>query len=408
MTRGIFLIGVSLAAANVPAPAPAPTPQQASASQQDWRCTELCRHRQESVGIGRSMQQCMTQCAIRMDVTPPQDKQDAARRFVEDHALNEKGGQNMKNAYHRVYGEKIESCKPVVDLEVSPNFSDIDANGDGRITAHEAIAYGNKMCVPDEMTIQIFMAADNAPHDGRVTPAEFSASGEDTLAEKVIDRAADGPTEGDNEYSEASLVSFDTWDQDKDGFLQKDEAFQAFMHELKRRNVAHHGTVTSGSGVQKVQDETWHGIFDTVFPEMDVNGDGKISHKEFYGPALGSDFGEELRESALADEDAADPDDGHQSLAPPQPVVEAPVHAVPTSMLRSSRRSTADGERYSTDKDRESLQELKGAMKALVHHEDAVALSKTVLVRVVDEAIRLRKEAAQHKHQNKFAHLKAI
>merc|ERR1719329_931774 len=124
-----------------------------------------------------------------MDIAPPQGKQDAAQRFVEDQSYNEKGGQHMKSAYRRLFGEKIGKCHPVVDLGVSPGFFDIDANGDGYITDHEAIAYGNKMCVPDEMTIQIFMAADVRPHDGRVTPAEFRKSGEDTLAEKLIDRA---------------------------------------------------------------------------------------------------------------------------------------------------------------------------------------------------------------------------
>lgn len=360
-----------------------------------------------------------------MDVAPPQEKQDAAKTFVEDQALNEKGGQNIKRAYHGVFGEKIKSCQPVVDLDVSPNFSDIDANGDGGISVREAVLYGNNMCVPDEMTRQIFTAADVAPCDGKLTQAEFNSSGEDTLAEKAIDRAADGPTQGDNEYAETSLTSFDTWDFNGDGFLQKHEAFQAFMHELKRRDVAHHGTVTSGSGIQKVQDETWHGMFNTLFPEMDVNGDGKVSRKEFYGPAFNSDFGEELRESALADEDAPDPDDGHTAptqhvdvvMAPKRqheadseesvgpfgqrgpPITADPVPAVPTSMLRSSRRPRA------SEKDDESLQEFKGAMKE--HHENAEALSRTVLVRVVDEAISLH-EAAQHKHRNKFDHVKAI
>lgn len=307
--------------------------------------------------------------------------------------------------------KKIGKCAPVVGLDASPNFSYIDSNGDGYITSDEAIAYGNKMCVPDEMTSQIFMAADVSPQDGKVTKMEFNASGEDTIIEKAIDRAADVPTEGDNEYHEVSLPDFKSWDRDRDGFLTEREAFNAFMHELKRRNVAHHGTVTSGTDIQMEEEKMWHGLFDSLFPEMDVNGDHKISRREFYGPALGGDFGDELHESALADEDAPDPDgERHQSVTAPPDEMTSPQAPQPViaTMLRSSKRSTSDAVHFSTARDRASLQELKGAMRGLAHHENAVALSKTAIVRMVDKAIHLREEAAKHKHRYKFTHSKAI
>lgn len=357
------------------------------------------------------MQECLTQCSIRLDVAAPHERPEAARRFVEDQSYNEKGGEQMREAYHDLFGEKIGPCVPIVGLDSSPTFSDIDSNGDGDITSDEAIAYGNKMCVPDEMTQQIFTAADVSPQDGRVTQIEFNASGEDTLVEKAIDKGADLPSEGDNEYNEVVLPDFESWDRDKDGFLTEPEAFNAFMWELKRRNVAHHDTVTSGTGIRFEQEEMWHGLFDTLFPDMDVNGDRKISRREFYGPAIGADFGDELLESALADEDAPDPDgERHKSVTAPPYELTSPhaIKPVVATMLRSSQRSTSDEVHLSAARDRASLQELKGAMRGLARQDDSVAFSKSAMARVVDKAIHLQKGAAMHKNQYRFTHSKAI
>jgi len=357
------------------------------------------------------MQECLTQCSIRMDVAPPHEREEALRRFVEDLSYNEKGGEQMREAYHELFGEKVKKCVPIVSLDSSPSFTDIDSNGDGHITSDEAIAYGNKMCVPDEMTRQIFTAADVSPQDGKMTQIEFNAAGEDTLVEKAIDKGADQPSEGDNEYHEVVLPDFESWDRDKDGFLTEPEAFNAFMWELKRRNVAHHNTVTSGSGIRFKQEQMWHGLFDTLFPEMDVNGDRKISRREFYGPAIGADFGDELLESALADEDAPDPDgERHKSVTAPPAELTSPhaIKPVVATMLRSNQRPTSDAVHLSAVRDRASLQELKGAMRGLARQEDSVALSKTPLARVVDKAIRLREGAAAHKNQYRFTHSKAI
>merc|ERR1719198_778681 len=100
MPRGIFLIGIGLAAANAPAPAPAPAEAPASTglktktTRNKQRCKLLCQHRQDD-GIGGSMQECLTQCSIRLDLAAPHERNEAARRFVEDQSYNEKGGEQM-------------------------------------------------------------------------------------------------------------------------------------------------------------------------------------------------------------------------------------------------------------------------------------------------------------------------
>merc|ERR1719503_400353 len=144
------------------------------------------------------------------------------------------------------------------------------------------------------MTSQIFVAADR-DRDELVSSEEFDSAGEDNIAEDAIDRMADPATQGDDEYAEAS-TSFDAWDHDQDGYLQKGELFNAFMHEMKRRDVADWGTVTAGTGKQKEQEEAWREIFEKIYPSIDMNDDGKVSRVEFNMDAVGSDFGGELHE----------------------------------------------------------------------------------------------------------------
>lgn len=347
-------------------------------------CRELCKYDE---GIGGNMQQCLTECSTYMDLAPPHRKQDAAQKFVEDQALNEKGGHGMREAYQKLYGEKIEGCEPSVDLGASPDFDDIDDDKDGSISREEAVAYGNRMCVPDEMTSQIFVAADR-DGDDLVSSAEFDSTGEDNLAEEAIDKMADPATQGDDEYAEASVPDFDAWDYNKDGYLQKGEFFDAFMHEMKRRDVADFGTVTAGTGKRAEQEDAWREIFDKIFPSIDHNDDGKVSRVEFNMEPTDSDFGGELRESAHADEDAEDPDDVRRSViatAVPDEGPEAPV-----AMLRASRRQPSTKARTLAKRISTAQPTTQSALHVRKGRAQAAARFEAMLGHAADEAVHRR------------------
>lgn len=368
-------------------------------------CHELCKYDE---GVGGNMQQCLTECSTYMDLAPPHRRQDAAQKFVEDQALNEKGGLGMKKAYQKLYGQKIEGCEPSVDISTSPDFDDIDGDKDGSISREEAVAYGNRMCVPDEMTTQIFVAADR-DRDELVSSAEFDSTGEDNLAEEAIDKMADPATQGDDEYAEASVPSFDAWDHDKDGYLQKGELFDAFMHEMKRRDVADFGTVTAGTGKQAGQEEARRAIFDEIFPSIDHNDDGKVSRVEFNMDATDSDFGGELHESAHADEDAEDPDDARRPVTTTTavPYVGVPSEApeTPASMLRAghrhrSKKMRAVAKRLSTEEGGDSLPQptMQDTFEVRKSRAKAAARFEAMLGHAADEAIR-RKQMALAKRR---------
>merc|ERR1719379_2910742 len=103
----------------------------------------------------------------------------------------------MERAYEDHYGEDtIADCVPdseFVDKDVT--FEDVDSNADGIVTADEALAFGEKMCVSDEMTMQIFQMSD-ANQDKVLTPEEYNGVGEESAGEEAIDKAADSVSEG--------------------------------------------------------------------------------------------------------------------------------------------------------------------------------------------------------------------
>ena len=128
--------------------------------------------------------------------------------------------------------KKVAECYPSVNIDKQPAFEDVDANGDGKITKLEAIEWGEKACIPDEMVRQLFHDADGN-RDGGIDKAEWGLSGEDTELEKRFDQHADKKTESDDEYHEVELPKFDTFDLNGDGKLEEYEVKDAFMWEMR-------------------------------------------------------------------------------------------------------------------------------------------------------------------------------
>merc|ERR1719379_3386411 len=107
--------------------------------------------------------------------------EEALDDWMEDEVTNEQGGAAMEDHAEEEYGMQIADCHPSVDVTVPPTFYDIDTepegglfkditgNGDGLITMEEALAWGRKACIPDEMMRQLFSETDTN-QDGMVNP----------------------------------------------------------------------------------------------------------------------------------------------------------------------------------------------------------------------------------------------
>jgi len=305
---------------NAPAPAvvvaASPAAVDVEGEQRDLSCEELCE-----LAEGLGADSCITECRTHTDVAP--GKEESLGDFVEDKSYNEpsgKGGEAMEDVYEENYGnDTIADCVPDPEIADSDaTFEDVDDNADGVVTADEAVAFGERMCVSDEMTTQIFHMAD-ANQDGELTPEEYDAVGEESAAEEAMDKAADSVSEGDQEYSEVKPPQFEEFDKDGDGVLNEDEVAEAVMFELSRRFPG-----KSEEELHEIAGEMYANGELKFLGDLDTDGDGVVSKEEWEAPEGGKpeDLGSEIAESASADENAEDPDDlptAEQSEPPQAP-----------------------------------------------------------------------------------------
>merc|ERR1719443_1283611 len=310
-------------AAEPPAAAPAASPAASPSSRQvrDLACEDMCQHAE---GLGADT--CVTECRTHTDLAS--DTDDSLGDFVEDRSYNEpsgKGGEAMERAYENNYGkDTIADCVPDSELaDRTATFEDVDTNADGIVTADEALAFGEKMCVSDEMTMQIFHMAD-ANQDKKLTPEEYNGVGEESAAEEAMDKAADSVSEGDQEYSEVKPPQFEEFDKDGDGVLNEDEVAEAVMFELSRRFPG-----KSEEQLEELAAELYAKGELKFLEDLDTDGDGVVSKEEWEAPEEGTpeDLGSEIAESAAADENAEDPDD-LQPAEQSEPPAAAPAAAV--------------------------------------------------------------------------------
>jgi len=309
-----------------PSPAAAPTGSPAAG---ELSCEEMCSH---STGLGADT--CVTECQTHTDVA--EDEDESLGDCVEDRSYNEpsgKGGEAMEEAYEQTYGSgTIPSCRPQFEGKVT--FEDVDGNGDGIVTADEALAFGEKMCVSDEMTMQMFQMAD-ANQDKQLTPEEYSSVGEESAAEEAMDKATDSVSEGDQEYNEVKAPQFEEFDKDGDGLLNDDEVSKAIMFELSRRFPG-----KSDEELMEIATDLYSEGKLKFLVEIDSDGDGMVSKEEWEAPEEGTpeNLGTEIAEAAAADENAEDPDDlptAEQSEPPAAPAPAAVAfHARPVVFQR--------------------------------------------------------------------------
>lgn len=307
-----------------------------AAQPQDSQCQEICKHDR---GLDGDMDSCLTECATWTDLAVPDKVHHAMKRFVHDKVLNEKGGTRMKQASEKVFRFKIGNCQPLVNIHKKPVFENFDVDGDQSITSEEAVSYGNQMCIPDEMTAQIFSHADTN-HDGKLDRHEFLAAGEDTQMESAADAFADPATQGDNEHTEVFMPTFEDWDLNKDGVLEETEVFNAFMYELSKRDIAEWDSPALEGRSQPSKKEIereWEDDFERAWPRIDRDGDGVVSREEFEEEDPIQDLGQEFVESAIADEDFDDPDGVDRSSSDRS--VASPSAAAPVALLRGRHRA---------------------------------------------------------------------
>lgn len=274
-------------------------------------CFHVCQH---AHGLGAS--DCITECRAYTDVA--QDKTEALKEFVADNSYNEAGGERMEKAYEEEHpGEKVPDCQPT--FHRTPQFNDVDLNHDGVITPEEAEEFGQKMCVSNEMVMQIFDMTDRNL-DKKVDPKEFDQVGEDTKAEGALDKVVDPLSEGDDEYAPVKLPQFEEFDKNKDNILDQNEMEDVLMFELHRRfpGVSDDELVTKAADVMDELAAEVHRI--------DQDGDGMISRKEFHMVHLKKDqqtLGHEFKEAATGDHNAQELDDEktveHPTMVPPPP-----------------------------------------------------------------------------------------
>lgn len=247
-------------------------------------CEDLCKYAE-----GMDKGSCMNECSVHTDVA--QNTRHGVKNFVKDQVTNKKGGKKMEAHAEKEFGMDIADCIPQIDVDEPPTFDEVDTSKDGIIDSDEALAYGNKACIPDAFMMQLFEETD-LDQDKQVTREEFDRSGEDTALEEEIDAAFDKPTQGDDEINTVDLPDFDVFDKNEDGVLDETELGGAFRLEMQRRNPK-----ASAEQVTDMQ----HSVKGAI-EKIDTNGDGVIDREE-YNKAANNKMGDELGEQAQADED---------------------------------------------------------------------------------------------------------
>lgn len=261
-------------------------------------CEEICT---EDKGMDKAT--CDTECAVKTDLgTHHMD--DAVEDVAADESYNEQGGNSIEDKVEADHPVEVLDCAPEVDIEKTPELSDIDTKQDGVLDEEECKAWGKKACVPDEMTEQIFNQAD-ANCDHVIDEEEFTEAGEDTAQEEALDEALEDHYEGDDELNNVQAIPLEKLDENKDGALDPTEHKNGVKFEMERREEGRWSVPD-----EEVPEEASEEAFDTV----DADGDGLITGDEYEAPAEdgGSSLGEEIKEAAGADEDASDPDDVKQ------------------------------------------------------------------------------------------------
>jgi len=261
----------------------------------DKTCEELCKE-----DTGMDADTCVTECEVHTDLAT-HSMDHGVEDFATDEAYNEKDGKKIEEKAEADHPVEVLDCAPEVDIDKAPTLEEIDTKQDGVIDEEEAKNWGHKACVPDEMTEQIFHQADkNVDHT--IDAEEFARSGEDTVHEEAIDDALEKDSEGDDEYNPVQTPPLEEFDDNNDGGLDKEEHSDAVDFEKERRDEGR-WSVSEGEIPDSATDE--------AFEKVDADGDGKIEGDEYIAEPEdgGSDMGEEIKEAAAADEDAADPDD---------------------------------------------------------------------------------------------------
>lgn len=273
----------------------------------------------------------MTECRASTDVS--RSERSGLKTFVEDETVNEFGGESMEKSFEDAYEKdgdgfdsSIANCSPVFDGE--PTFRNIDTNHDNFISKAEFEDMSHKMCIPDEMSLQLWNEAD-ANGDGVITNIEFENVGEDTQAEEGIDKIVDPDTEGDDEYNEVKMPAFDTFDQNSDGKIDMKEFVDLLTLEHHRRYPT-----LSDKEVEQWVEKKYEELL-RLFKKVDVNRDQGLSQQEYYTEDKDDDMGEEMEE-AQDGKRASSPDpDDLRRVEHPMAVVPAAASSAAPTLIRA-------------------------------------------------------------------------
>jgi len=268
---------------------------------------------------------CMTECATACDLHT-HHLDDCYDYFVRDESFNEKGGKKMKKAHNEKATEEVVSCAPQPGYDLGdkePTLDDLDLNKDGVIEEEEAIEFGARACITDEIIRQIFSEAD-LNQDKVISKDEFASHGENTVQEKAIDDALEKVSEGDDETNTVQSPDMTEFDKNDDGALDKEEAKDAIEHELAQRTEH-----------EEVPEETMKELepeIEKAIDKVDTNDDGEIDADEYAAEADPEGLGNELKEAQDADEDKKEIDDLPRATAAPAVMIQQ------RRMLRHSHR----------------------------------------------------------------------
>lgn len=290
------------------------------------RCEELCK---KDTGMDADMRNCMTECSVYTDVMT-HDLDKGFHDFAMDESFNEKDGKGIKKIHNEKAPEEAYGCGPSVDLDKKPTFEELDTNGDKVIDFEEALAFSHKACIPDEKTEQMFSEADSN-QDKVLSSEEWGTAGEETKSEEAMDEALEKVSQGDDEYDSVQNPPLEEFDANKDGALDESEAKDAFEHELERRTEH-----------EDVPEETMKELepeIEDAIDKVDTNDDGEISGDEYTAKDEGSDMGQELKEEANNDEDAAELDDLPRADGAPAATLLEMRHRRSAGYLRTRRHA---------------------------------------------------------------------